>query len=208
MRELPIIFSSEMIKSLLLDIKRETRRTKGLEKVNQDPDKWYRPVYFSHIKKWRFVSKDDNQETLFISPQYGLVNDSLYVKEQYYKSGNNFIKRYEKVFNGEDIIWKPAMYLPKKEARFWLKLTSVTINQLGRITRSECINEGIGRQDIQNKEFNLYEIRYFLYPFDNKYTSDPIESFKSLWKLYHNDPVTGWSNNPWVWELKFETIRK
>lgn len=98
MRQLPALFSTEMVKALLDNRKTMTRRTKGLEKINalvkkgfdfrydsieDGPDKeGY--VYFERLTFQ--PNEKPTEEYRRIRPQY-LVGDHIYVKEEYYANG-------------------------------------------------------------------------------------------------------------------------
>ena len=40
LKQIPILFSTMMVNSILSELKDQTRRTRGLEKINENPDDW------------------------------------------------------------------------------------------------------------------------------------------------------------------------
>ena len=91
MKETGIIMSGSHPRLILLGKKTMTRRTWGLEKINEDPDRWVKcspltpidvsnpnsPVVCSTL--WQFEAKDG--ELLVVKCPYGQVGDWLWCKE-------------------------------------------------------------------------------------------------------------------------------
>jgi len=100
--EHPILFSTPMVQAILALIKNMTRRTKGLEIVNQDPDS------FRYINKsnddgvdfpipaddkftdgiwYCFQKRNNNGVDYILQCPFGQPGDKLWVKEMYYAYG-------------------------------------------------------------------------------------------------------------------------
>ena len=93
MKFIPILFSTPMVQAERANRKTKTRRTKGLEKINQNPDDWqFEWADFSLKLPWRFTQKstvnnDSLKENSFnqeaIKCPYGQIGDILWVKEKF-----------------------------------------------------------------------------------------------------------------------------
>jgi len=92
MRELPILFSTPMVKSIQKGIKNQTRRTAGLEKVNEDPDEYYFQSLVLHaIGEFTFAPVHPNgtplkDRIITCIPRF-IKGDHIWVRESYYASG-------------------------------------------------------------------------------------------------------------------------
>jgi len=88
MRELPILFSTPMVQAMLEDRKKMTRRTQGLEKVNECPDEW---TFMNELAKregiFKFYPKEGPIDSLTeCNPRYQ-IGDHLWVRETHYAYG-------------------------------------------------------------------------------------------------------------------------
>lgn len=80
MAERPIIYCGESVRATLAKIKTQTRRTRGLEKVNKEPDNWGKPFFNKVTGLWEFCHKIDG-DVLEIKCPYGVFGDRLWVRE-------------------------------------------------------------------------------------------------------------------------------
>jgi hypothetical protein len=106
--------------------------------------------------------------------------------------------------------WKPSIFMPKEACRIFLKLKSIRIERLKDISESDAIAEGIERwtEERMKSKPTHYKV-YFqnCKPEDLcSYTSDPIDSYETLWQKINGEK--SWSENPWVWVYSFEKINK
>lgn len=96
MKEHPILMSGEMVRAILDGRKSETRRLRGLEDVNENPDAWtfkkLADLDWMTKKSFKgrfgayFESEQIEPRTLSVCPQafpYGRVGDRLWVKETF-----------------------------------------------------------------------------------------------------------------------------
>lgn len=203
MRELPILFNTEMVRAILDNRKTCTRRViKDVVKENQEINK---------NSKGKFELYD-------ITPRCGIPKgkiykppyqpgDILYVREtwtdhyvpneigkpelQYcYKADGVDIKA--ECLPGENNRWYPSIHMPKEAARIWLKVTDVRVERLQDITEIQAQAEGC----------------------NSGLLTGPCNArgqFENLWNrtIKKSDIDTyGWKANPWVWVIEFERCEK
>lgn len=214
MKELPILFSTPMVQAILAFLKGMTRRTRGLERMNLEPNNW--KPYDGDVfidKKGRLNQKFFNlngHSDHAICP-YGKAGDVLWVRETVGKQwrrdsvgGSSTIFIYKA--NGTELQpgmkWKPSIHMPKDAARIWLQVEEIKVERLHDISEEDAESEGV--QWIRRTSgicFMDYVIGEYVFPMTAK------NSFKSLWKKINgNDWNIGWDLNPWVWVVKFKTL--
>lgn len=205
--ERPILFQTDMVRATLDDRKTQTRRTKGLESINECPVCWQykgapmKPLSDFHV----FVRLNKNNEGLYIkhifSP-YGKPGDLLWVKEtcQTWALGWVFKSSY-----GADlpkgIKWKPSIHMPKEAARIWLMIEDIRVERLKDISCQDAIEEGI--QELGIYDFPIY--KDYLGKSPDGY-QHPIYSFNTLWISINGRE--SFDANPWVWVVKFRVLSK
>ena len=106
--------------------------------------------------------------------------------------------------DGANFKWKPSFFMPRKAARIFLEITDIKVERLQDISEEDAIAEGIGRWT--EERLKSKPIHYQLYWVDNGdeslYSSDPIDSFRSLWVSINGKE--SWDSNPWVFALTFK----
>lgn len=211
----PILFNTEMVKAILEGRKTVTRRLikpkfKGVyypiwkhpEKLifeNSSMDGWW--------QIW--TEKVGSPYTCTKAPYQ--VGDILYVRETWIESSFGYAYRasdYSTIeeWAGEEIKWKPSIFMPKEAARIFLKVTNVRVERLQDITSDDAISEGVSR----DRAFELNNWTPTFYDPDSGGDPDYIEAFKELWNSTVDKTVKdryGWEANPWVWVIEFEKIQ-
>jgi hypothetical protein len=206
----PILYSTEMVQSLLKGIKNHTRRIKGLEIINKNPN-FYRyngphKRFDEYIKSYHIF----NNGAHFIKCPYN-IGDILWVRESFWNityagtSKKSFIYRADLTDDAASLVtWKPSIHMPKEAARIFLKITDVRAERLNDISQADAISEGI------KKSGNLY-FDYMRHvdglPKESFFRElDPRLSFMSLWCKING--VDSWISNPWVWVIEFRHTNK
>ncbi len=189
MRELPILFNTEMVKVILDGRKTCTRRL-----VKFLPGK--NPQWTGYIKDGLMLYNGKNEPCIRKAPYQ--PGDILYVRETWHKYtkrvGNGescklaeFYGYKANIANSEDANepWKPSIHMPKEAARIWLKVTDVRVERLQDIMEDE---PGPNNQVVKEG-------------FD--YGCDFIATWNSTIKKSDFDTY-GWDSNPYVWVIEFE----
>ena len=188
----PILFNTEMVKSILDGRKTVTRRAIKLDLGLADTDK-------------------NDSSYLKIPDEYGdyhdakdlckyQVGDILYVRETwqdlsddkgeyvYLADGDKGLAdRDWGVIKAKDIKWRPSIHMPRKAARIFLKVTDVRIERVQDITEKQVAKEG------------------FVSSFDME--SDTLYFFAKTWDNIYKDKGFGWESNPYVWVVVFERMK-
>lgn len=228
MKFIPILFSTPMVQSIQKLIKKMTRRTKGLEKINESPDDWYftnctascedkKEFYFKH----RFYEGDDCD--LLIPCPYGKVGDVLWVRETW--AGHMHFN--PKGYSISDIVnsslvepkfyylatkpeygpigrWRPNIHMPKTACRLFLQITDIRVERLQDISEEDGKAEGVlpfipMREYLETlKALGDYVIKRPHGEYKN--------AFMHLWVNING--ATSWKANPWVWVISFKQINK
>ena len=219
----PILFSTEMVQAILEGRKKLTRRTQGLEIINNNPDDWF----LDGLKiLGRFIFHNlKSKEEIQIKPKFE-IGDILWVRETFGQDcfGDFFYKASDEL-PGDILKWKPSIHMPKKAARIFLEVTNVRVERLQEISEEDVIAEGVKMikkgekyEDLENGELiskKHEENYYYFYPGHDDFRDDSymprsvfpnahISSFFSLWCLIHNEK--SWKANPWVWVYEFNQV--
>jgi hypothetical protein len=215
-KELPILFSTEMVQAILDGRKSITRRIVKAPHVLYCLDvNNFIPSYFAGGEGgWC---------------PYGTPGDVLWVREEHYRYGqwlgmlNRFTKngrqKYQFIPIAEEIKFSDnppaefrkgmhhkdphhlgwykrlARFMPKAAARIWLEVTDIRVERLHDITEDDAIAEGI----VETLG------RYVVDSWGPGY-SPWMQSVKSLWQKI-NGPES-WEVNPWVWVISFKKAKK
>ena len=196
MRDLPILFNTEMVKVILDGRKTCTRRL-----VKFLPGK--NPQWTGYIKDGLMLYNGKNEPCIRKAPYQ--PGDILYVRETWHKYtkrvGNGescklaeFYGYKASIANSEDANepWKPSIHMPKEAARIWLKVTDVRVERLQEMDKTDALKEGIDPRLCIN-------------------LSHALTKFKKIWDstIKKSDlDIYGWKANPWVWVIEFERFEK
>jgi hypothetical protein len=217
-KEKPILFTEEMIRAILEGKKTQTRRLvkrplpEDLILDNQGFSTFTPKSYYSI----RGVSKSyGGYGEWFLKLKYQKA-DTLYVKETYHpygwmdamkEPGNRLTQDVEyratTEYNPFDMKWKPSLFMPKKYARIFLKVTGLRVERLQDISEEDCLKEGIRRA---TKDDNLYKFGLpSLAWTDWKLTGK--EAYSLLWDSINSKKVGClWEENPFCWVINFEVL--
>lgn len=163
-----IMFQQDMMLAYIEERKNQTRRMKGLNKINEAPDDWH--LLFSPrgpgIRFVSFANKHDLAKVVHVNMPYGGIGDQLYFKETW--------KMWERDSDGRDFLhyraddakvdpvwwteddwlrpdvwagmfdkWQSSMFMPRICARFReIPILRVRVERLYDITESDAVNEG------------------------------------------------------------------
>jgi len=227
----PILFSTPMVQAIQENRKGKTRRTKGLEKVNLNPNEWKFEAFGTNPDNdndknlHAYFTVKGSETWMYVKCPYNLGN-VLWVRENFYTfSDYDHIKPSNlkgfglKVFYSTDLEndyeskpllvgkTRPNIFLPKEYARIFLKIKTIRCERLQEISEEDAKQEGIYKSIDPN--FPEEELYYF-YPCndlrDESYITNPKTSFYSLWLSINGKESWDW--NPFVWVYEFEQIEK
>jgi hypothetical protein len=210
----PRLFNTPMVKSILSNRKTQTRRTDGLEEINNTPQEW---IIDSNLLPKNFVFREKNTGygKEIICPYN--IGDVLWVKEtyipKYYTSGknlyraddNNIIDASRNIGPDLGYKWTPSIFMKKVDCRLFLKIKSIRVERLNAISEEDAIKEGIKiALDNGNTVYFDNEVCFCLDK--NNVTNNPKHAFKYLWESINGKE--SWYFNPFVWVYEFEQIEK
>ena len=191
MRDLPILFNTEMVRAILDGRKSCTRRiVKGF--IPNDAVWGYTAFTPKRCISCRGTFADRYGEKFFKLPCE--PSDILYVRETFIQAAAHtfWYKADDKSWMSKDLLWKPSIHMPKEAARIWLKVTDVRVERLQEITEIQAQAEGC----------------------NSGLLTGPCSArgqFENLWNrtIKKSDlDIYGWKANPWVWVIEFERCEK
>ena len=186
-----------------------TRRTKGLNEINENPNQWMCSGEANDDETFTF-SSDQFHTDMDEKCPYGKPGDVLWVRETFcpmvisdfdgdgndkhtylFKTEPNCMDILNQM---EDATWKPSIHMPKSVARIWLEIVSIKPQRLQDISREDCRLEGI-------KQIGA---TYRNYMKSNVSTYNERVSFQTLWISING--YESWAANPWVWAIEFKVL--
>lgn len=189
-RELPILYSTPMVQTILAGRKDMTRRVINTEiACNYDGG----PVFEDgngDLHPIESYARYQPGDLLWVKEGIARVprmfdTASGYHTEAVYAADNTPVV-------GVNWVWKhdslPGMFMPKSCARLWLSVESVRAERLQDITGEDAVREGCPG-----------EYRY------NHPVETSCKQFQILWDSI-NGKAHPWDSNPWVWVYGFRRI--
>lgn len=207
--EKPIIIQTDMLQALSAKIKTTTRQVVRAADWNNVPTDTS-PFRINEMH-WVWRSKDKFRSVGVIQPVQ--PGDILWVKEYWrpvevssagwckieYKDGS--ILSYDEVIGlpSKEGKWRSPLMMPRKIARYLLKVIEVTPERLQKINAIGAYDEGA----VRGPHFVNYGGERCL-ALHSRYRDD----FAAAWD--RNVPemlldTCGWDADPWVWVIRFES---
>lgn len=203
-KERPILFKADMVRAIFALVKDQTRRTNGLDFINENPGCWQMQwVPAKDGKHWLFTCGDDRVQ---IRCPYGVEGERLWVRETFsYNLDNSIVYRADSPSEAHEIAaalvgWKPSIFMPRAVSRLLLEITSVRCERLNDISEADAVKEGVAVVE-SFKGHPHYE--NYLDDWAFEYTAK--DSYATLWEKING--LGSWSDNPWVWVVDFKLIK-
>lgn len=222
----PLLMSGQMVLPTLDLSKTNTRRLRGLERINENPDDWLHPNYVDGLYGgWFFYHKTQPLYDTIKCP-YGRKGDQLWIKETYMpdppddgtwsyvgwqddKILRDLPERFKTIEhviwkatwnNKEHALrgWKPSIHMPKWASRITLEIEDIYPERLQDISEEDAIAEGC-------KMINGFPEEQD-HPKCGKVGWDSAkEWYSDLWEKINGEG--SWNKNYWVWRIQFRRIK-
>jgi len=201
----PILFSTEMVRSILKGDKKQTRRIA----------KWNKSITAAKVGFTAFCGEGEfsvrgihengeNGESLFSLPFK--KGDVMWVRETFSKKEERLIYRADvcgKWDLPDGYKWKPSIFMPKEVCRIFLKVTKVRIEKLHNISERDSSGEGIrvvtNYDTVKSGFLNTKRT-------DNRLFNTAKEAFRDLWICINGQK--SWDENPFVYVYDFEKVER
>lgn len=203
-----LMFKAEMILAYIQGMKNQTRRTRGLDFINQNPDNWKLDSIYGES----FIFKGKGSMFTAKAP-YGVFGDTLWFKETWKmfereSDGQDFLHyraddakvnptwwsenewtRPDPVWAGRFEKWQSSMFMPHICARFRdIPIIDVRVERLLNITTESALLEGIR------------------IPYERGIVGQgpADQAYLEYWDVINGKTMSA-SKNPWVWVYEFPT---
>lgn len=183
-KERPLLFQGEMVRATLDGRKTQTRRTRGLDKVNADRSSVFVRMQVLKCGNLAAIFENGNGELGSVKSPYGKAGDMLWVRETWAPA----TEPYEFVYRADEgqfaYRWYPSIHMPRWASRITLEVESVRVERLQDISDEDAIAEGI----VLAENYR-----------------GPVAHYAALWESING--LGSWNTNPWVWVVTFKRIK-
>jgi hypothetical protein len=220
---IPILLSTEMVQAYLAGRKNQTRRTRGLDMINESPDDWKFICLGPHPEKpndrrlFAYFRTTFGTTWTYIPCPYGIPGDTIWWRETWVElqgapdiqDGTTdtglFIYKADPVKVGVWYgKWKPSIFMPFNAARLFSENTGIRMERLHDISEEDAIGEGIiGVDRAGGYGYGLSKEWNYKIPIHEQ---TPLIAYKRLWEYINGSD--SWKKNPWVWVIEFKQIDK
>lgn len=183
----PILFNTEMVKSIQNNTKKVTRRVIKPKYTNTE-------IILQNGKVFETAGTPSTTAAIKLPYQVG---DILYVRETWAELETVYGDLYYAYKADDDILhhsigenfthWGPSIHMPKEAARIFLRVTDVKVERL-----QEIMEDPPGKNNQIIREGFAYGCDFIAF-WNNTINKSDIDKY-------------GWNANPWVWVIEFERI--
>lgn len=215
MKERPILFKGAMVRAILEDRKKQTRRIAKIESLKIEPTstilslscRFSKPhkkslsvftgTTWTHRQAQEWLGRN-------YSP-YGQPGDRLWVRETWNKFADPDGLAFAATDNAPELSqWKPSIHMPRSASRIDLEIVSVRVERLQDITEGDAAAEGVEYDSGWEEEPGFGWLDY-LSVNDSYSMLTAKDSYRSLWESI-NGPGS-WDANPYVWVVEFKRFK-
>lgn len=185
MKERPILFTGSMVRAILVDMKRQTRRVFKTKNGGVYPNRNDLP----------------GMQQILRNCPYGQPGDRLWVRETFARIDGQtrpWIETdYRATYTYGDRLgdslgikkrWTPAIHMPRHASRITLSVINARLERLQEISPDDCIAEGVW--PAKDRELGRGH--------------EAIAAYQLLWEQING--TGSWTANPWVWVMDFERL--
>ena len=193
----PILFKSEMIRSILDGRKLQTRRA-----IKPQP-----PEGAVWDDDSRLFVLSGSRLGLIRKCPYGHPGDLLWVREAWATEylyddikpskltprDSDIYYKADGIDSATDVMvhrWRPSIFMPRWASRITLEITDVSVERVQDIDIEDAFHEG-------------YPLSWANAIADGIDAAQSIEWFRDLWDSINAKRGYGWAINPWVWIVSF-----
>jgi hypothetical protein len=221
-KETPLLFQPDMVRATLEDRKNQTRRTRGLEKINADKGAWrYDGVNINgdHLffNVHAAISGHDPQDcALIIKCPYGKAGDLLWGRETW-----RVVEREPDMVDGilyaADKTFIPIENTPEAAGRWVIANNngkhgdhwrpSIFLPRWASRITLEITDVRVERlQDITQEDIAAEGFRAYTPEASPQLHGIAREQFAEGWNKINAKRGYSWDSNPWVWVISFKRI--
>lgn len=210
MKEHGILMSAPMVKAYLADLKTQTRRTRGLDKINENPDQWDFTGIALNLSGQRVAAFSNNQRIEFVNVKlpYGYVGDRLWFRETW--AASPLVLQYKEqkdvVYRADDWPacpydkWRSSLLMFRWAARIVTPVVGVRAERLHSITPDDVLAEGIERTEDRSWLGPARGHSTALYPYAHAH-----EAYFALWDKLNGKKLPS-EKNPWLFVYEFASL--
>jgi len=208
MKETGIIYSGSHPVDVLDGRKDMTRRTRGLNRINEFSNHWMRVGSDSEGRySFRNIHSGD---VINIRCPYGEIGSRLWGKETYLEDFHGFHSYLASYYEPHPLVtpeamlegiasgmyWKkPSIFMPRKYSRISQEITELRVEQVQALTEADAVREGC-------RGHHTHQIKGIIPAFDNRMLwTTAYEEYRRLWDKLNEKRGYGWNKNPWVWVI-------
>lgn len=225
MKQIGILFQTDMVRAILDGRKTLTSRLSGLEEINERPDAWrydWVNIHGDHLffDAYAAASGHDPQDYVHvIKCRYGQAGDRLIGRETFWVDRRepkslviyavpNSSKRMFHRYHGQEVRpCEPRIstdYLEKHE--FWIRKPSIYMPYWASRLSLDVVRIWPSRlQDMTEGEAIAEGFEYGAN--GNPGNGGALDWYRALWDRI-NGKKHPWASNPWVWRIEFQLATK
>lgn len=211
MKERPILFTGPMVRSILFDMKGQTRRVFKAKNGGVYPNRNDLP----------------GMQQILRSCPYGQPGDRLWVRETFARIDGQtrpWIETdYRATYTHGDRLgdslgikkrWTPAIHMPRHASRITLAVINVRVEPLQEISEADALAEGITKlapppaphEWSGPNRFTLKGMGCGVSAGSVSWNAPTaVDLYRRLWEEING--AGSWAANPWVWVMDFERLK-
>ncbi len=221
MKQIPILFSTEMVQAIIAGNKTQTRRIIKIPDLIANPDIFVYNGNSSQIDiprkaipfddrlyhSWELKNNNTPQWVISSYKQgYILwVRETFAIQQPAMSPGDEIPDWTNYVYKADNPPsdwrkgkWKPSIFMPREACRLFLEVTDIRVERLQDISEEDAIKEGV--------KYELYNgLKLWVDYIDNDYKlPSAFQSYQTIWHKI-NGPGS-WDKNDWVWVISFKKL--